>query len=47
MISSEPLKGRDAERIGDLDEMLAEIPGGGQTGMLLITHDIGLAVRLA
>jgi len=47
VIADEPTKGLDAERIGDLEEMLAEIPVGGQTGLLLITHDIGLAARLA
>ena len=47
VIADEPTKGLDADRINDLEEMLAEVPADGRTGLMLITHDIGLAARLA
>ena len=47
VIADEPTKGLDADRIRDLEEMLAGITADGRTGLVLITHDIGLTARLA
>ncbi|MDK2915775.1 MAG: peptide/nickel transport system ATP-binding protein [Euryarchaeota archaeon] len=47
VIADEPTKGLDADRIRDLEGMLAGIPADGRTSLVLITHDIGLAARLA
>ncbi|HJK77685.1 MAG TPA: ABC transporter ATP-binding protein [Methanocorpusculum sp.] len=47
VIADEPTKGLDADLIGGLAQMLADIPKNGDTGLMLITHDIGLAGRLA
>lgn len=47
VIADEPTKGLDADRIRDLEGMLAGITADGRTGLVLITHDIGLTARLA
>ena len=47
VIADEPTKGLDADRLGELEGMLSSITSGGSTGLLLITHDIDVASRLA
>ena len=47
IIADEPTKGLDAELIRGLEQMLTEIPADNATGLMLITHDIGLAGRVS
>ena len=47
VIADEPTKGLDADRLGELEAMLAAITSGGTTSLLLITHDMEVAAHLA
>lgn len=47
VIADEPTKGLDADRLGELEEMLCAVSERDGAGLLLITHDLGLAARTA
>lgn len=47
VIADEPTKGLDAERLGELEAMLYSVSEREGAGLLLITHDLGLAGRVA
>ncbi len=47
VIADEPTKGLDAERLGELEAMLYSVSEREGAGLLLITHDLGLAARVA
>ncbi len=47
VIADEPTKGLDADRLGELEQMLYAVSDREDAGLLLITHDLGLASRVA
>lgn len=47
VIADEPTKGLDADRLGELEQMLYSISERECSGLLLITHDLNLASRVA
>ncbi|MCE5339120.1 MAG: ABC transporter ATP-binding protein [Methanomicrobiaceae archaeon] len=47
VIADEPTKGLDPGRVREVEDELVRLTGGGRTALLLITHDLAVARRIA